>query len=357
MTRSACLIFNPVAGQGDPEQELTEILSWLTPVIDLDIKKTTQDIGADQLAQQALKQGVKTIIASGGDGTISAVAGVLINTDAYLGIIARGTANAFASALGIPDTIEQQCQTILEGKTKVVDTALCNGKPMIVLAAIGLEANTIREAERDMKDNLGQLAYILSGVQQLQELEKFTVEINNEDKTIRLDAIAVSIANAAPPTSFLAQGSGQTIVDDGLLEITVLTADNAAETVATSYHLLQKALLSDEAEHQDITYWRTQKVKITTIPPQRVAIDGDVVSQTPLTIECKPRSLSIFAPSQQLEKLNNQAVNLLPNSMVDPEQKSTINLLNLRTSVGLWGLIAGLLGFMFLAYFLSVRGF
>ncbi|NJM74030.1 MAG: lipid kinase, partial [Scytonema sp. RU_4_4] len=37
MNRSACLIFNPVAGQGDSEQDLAMIRAILEPEIDLDI--------------------------------------------------------------------------------------------------------------------------------------------------------------------------------------------------------------------------------------------------------------------------------------------------------------------------------
>ncbi len=44
MNRSACLIFNPVAGQGDPEQELAQIREILEPEIDLDIYMTTEEI-------------------------------------------------------------------------------------------------------------------------------------------------------------------------------------------------------------------------------------------------------------------------------------------------------------------------
>ena len=40
------------------------------------------------------------IVASGGDGTVSAVAGAVIGTDIPLAVIPRGTANAFSSALG-----------------------------------------------------------------------------------------------------------------------------------------------------------------------------------------------------------------------------------------------------------------
>jgi diacylglycerol kinase family enzyme len=116
---------------------------------------TTPDVDAGQLAQEAVKQGVHTIIASGGDGTLSAAAEALMGTSIPLGVISRGTANAFASALGIPDTIEAACQTILAGKTKVVDTALCNGKPMVLLVGIGFEAEVVEKADRETKKPLG----------------------------------------------------------------------------------------------------------------------------------------------------------------------------------------------------------
>ncbi|PLZ31933.1 lipid kinase, partial [Fischerella thermalis WC559] len=97
MKRSACLIFNPVAGQGDSEQELAQIRAILEPEIDLDIHFTTEEISADQLAHDAVQRGVDAIIASGGDGTLSAAAAAVVGSDIPFGIISRGTANAFAT--------------------------------------------------------------------------------------------------------------------------------------------------------------------------------------------------------------------------------------------------------------------
>jgi diacylglycerol kinase family enzyme len=65
------------------------------------------------------------VIVSGGDGILSAAASALVRTCIPLGVILRGTANAFARALGIPVTIEAVCQTILNGCTRVVDAARC----------------------------------------------------------------------------------------------------------------------------------------------------------------------------------------------------------------------------------------
>jgi diacylglycerol kinase family enzyme len=168
--RSACLIFNPVAGQSDPEQDLSIIRTLLEPEIDLDIRLTTPDVDADRLAHEAVERGVHMIIASGGDGTLSAAAAAVVGTNVPIGIISRGTANAFASAMALPVTIEDACQTILQGTTKVVDAALCNGKPMVLLAGIGFEAEVVEKADRQTKNRFGTLAYIMAGLQQLQRV-------------------------------------------------------------------------------------------------------------------------------------------------------------------------------------------
>jgi YegS/Rv2252/BmrU family lipid kinase len=188
MISSACLIFNPVAGQSNPEQDLEQIKSILEPTIDLNICFTTPDIEAAQLATEAIEKGAEAIIVSGGDGTVSQVAEAAIGTNIPLGIIARGTANAFANALNIPTQIEAACQAILGGTTRIVDAASCNGKPMVLLAGIGFEAETVENADRATKDRLGMLAYILAGLDQLRNLQQFEVEIETEDKVIKTSA-------------------------------------------------------------------------------------------------------------------------------------------------------------------------
>jgi YegS/Rv2252/BmrU family lipid kinase len=299
MKRSACLIFNPVAGQSDPEQDLSSIRALLEPEIDLDIRLTTPDVDAGQLAQEAVKQGVHTIIASGGDGTLSAAAEALMGTSIPLGVISRGTANAFASALGIPDTIEAACQTILAGKTKVVDTALCNGKPMVLLVGIGFEAEVVEKADRETKNRLGMLAYILAGVKQLRDFDTFEATIETDERVITVNAAAVTIANAAPPTSILAQGPAGIIYDDGLLDLTVVAPENRAGAIASAYHLLQTALRGDAAERDDIGYMRARRIKVTTNPPQKVVLDGEIIGTMPIEVECIPGGLTILVPTTE----------------------------------------------------------
>lgn len=317
MNRSACLIFNPVAGQGDPEQELLQIRTLLESEIDLDIYLTTEEVGADELAQAAVERGVDAIIASGGDGTLSAAAAAVVATDIPFGIISRGTANAFATALRIPDTIEAACQTILQGFTKNVDVAYCNGLPMVLLAGVGFEAETVEKADREAKKRFGIMAYILAGIQQLRELESFDVEIETEDKIIKTTASAVTVANAAPPTSVLAQGPAGIVYDDGLLDLTIVAPASKAGAIAATYHLFQTASSGTAAERDDIGYLRAKQVKITTDPPQKVVLDGEMIGTTPIEVECVPAGLRIFVPSveetepaEKLEGLPNLSVEL-----------------------------------------------
>ncbi|WP_353931916.1 YegS/Rv2252/BmrU family lipid kinase [Okeanomitos corallinicola TIOX110] len=316
MIRSACLIFNPVAGQGDSESELALIKSILEPEIGLDIHFTTKEISAKELAKAAVERGAEAIIACGGDGTLSAAAGAVVNTHIPFGIISRGTANAFAAALNIPDTIEAACQTILKNQTHTIDIGYCNDQPMVLLAGIGFEAETVEKADRDAKNRFGMMAYILAGIQELQNLEKFDVEIETEDNIIRTRASAVTVANAAPSTSVLAHGPAGVIYDDGLLDLTIVAPESKTAAIAATLHLFQTASSGTPVERDDIGYLRAKQFKITTEPPQKVVVDGEIVGKTPVEIKCIPASLKVFVPFVK-EEVPSEKLTGLPNLTVE----------------------------------------
>ena len=307
MKPKACLIFNPVAGQGNAEQDLEEIKSLLSPAIDLEVAITTAECEPGQLATDAIARGAASILASGGDGTLSAVAAALMGTNIPLGVISRGTANAFANALNLPTTIPEACESIVAGQTQVVDMAVCNGLPMVLLAGIGFEAETVDLADRDAKNRLGMLAYILAGLKQVANLNQFEVEIELEDKIIAVSAAAITIANAAPATSILAQGSAGVVFDDGMLDLTIVAPTTPLIAIATAFDLLSSTLRGMASQREEVGFLRSKKFKVTTTPPQKVVLDGEIIGLTPIEIECIPGGLTIFAPQmeepQPLEKL------------------------------------------------------
>jgi diacylglycerol kinase (ATP) len=295
----AHLIFNPISGNGNGKQDLEFIKQMLEPHLHLEVHLTSPDLDPRELAEQAIAQGTDLIIASGGDGTVSAVAGAVINSKIPLGVIPRGTANAFSMALGISQQLNQMrraCEIILAGKTRTIDAALCNNLPLILLAGIGYEAETIEKADREAKNRWGSLAYLMAGWQQLDEQQLFEAEIEIAGEVKTFQAGAITIANAAPPTSVLAQGIGEVIVDDGLLDITIATVDNKIQAVTTILSMLGAALIKTNAGLDNIVHLRSPKVKISAKPEQKVVLDGEIIGNTPLVIECLPQSLIVFAP-------------------------------------------------------------
>ncbi|MEO0374576.1 MAG: YegS/Rv2252/BmrU family lipid kinase [Cyanobacteria bacterium P01_A01_bin.17] len=325
MARSSCLIFNPAAGQGDSEQELQTICQLLSPHMELEVRLTSPDRDAAPLARTAVDQNFDLIIAAGGDGTVSAVAAALIGTSISLGVIGRGTANAFANALGIPTSLEAACCVITEGTTRVVDAASCGDSAMILLAGIGLEAETIRNADRVAKDRLGVLAYVLAGFRQLQDLELFAAELEIDgSRKVEFSAGAITVANAAPATSILAQGPAGVIPDDGLLDLTIVAPESTLDIMAASYNLLRSALRGEAATQESVGYLRAKHFKITTQPAQRVMIDGELVGHTPIEITCIPHSLTVCTPRSNMEqpKQLQERLENLPDLSVSPSLAS-----------------------------------
>ncbi|VEP16525.1 conserved hypothetical protein [Hyella patelloides LEGE 07179] len=294
---TAHLIFNPVSGQGNAEQDLNLIRELLEPHLHLEVHQTTPDISPEELAKNAIASAADMIIVSGGDGTVSAVAGAVMETSIPLGIIPRGTANAFAMALGITqqiNPIRRACEIILAGKTRVVDAARCNGSPLILLAGIGFEAETVARADREAKNRWGSLAYIMAGWQQLDQQILFDAEIEIDRSTQKFQAGAITVANAAPLTSILAQGTGKVVADDGLLDVTIATAETKLQAVVTLLGMLESALIKTNNEINNVVHLQTKKLKISANPPQKVVLDGEIIGTTPLEIESVPQALTVF---------------------------------------------------------------
>lgn len=295
------LVFNPVSGPGDAPQELERIRAKLADEVDLDIGFTTPELSATALTQQAIAEGAEMVIACGGDGTVSEVAAVLMNTDIPLAVIPRGTANAFAAALNLPTDIENACQVILHGTPQQIDCATCNGRPMILLTGIGLEAIAISETPRETKQKFGFFAYLTTAVQQLQNLEGFsaTIELGHKQQQFD-DVLAITVANLAPNTSILAQGTGVVSGDDGLLDVTILTMAEESQilgVLSASYELFQAALKENPAEHPYITSFRAAQLTIHTDEPKALLVDGELVGETPAEFKTIPAGLWVQMPA------------------------------------------------------------
>ena len=304
-SRRGYLIFNPISGQGDPDAELAEIRRYLEPQFMLQVWKTKADLDPAEQAKQLIKEikafdaegdGDSIIIASGGDGTVGAVASALQGSDIPLGIIPRGTANAFSVALGIPTGVKAACTNLLLGNLRRVDVALCNNQPMILLAGIGFEAGMVDKASRELKNILGPMAYIFSGARQFMDQLPFQATMEIEGEQVQIDASAITIANAAPATSVMAQGFGEVIPDDGLLEVIIASPKDRISGLSVLSSLAWSALKSSNANHNNLACFRTKQIQLELKEAQKLVIDGEILDAQTVTVTVNPQALQVVAP-------------------------------------------------------------
>lgn len=321
------LIFNSVSGQGDPQKDLVVIKEILSRSFDsVKVWNTTPEQPVQQLGRQALEDGGHVLVACGGDGTIAGVACAVqevLSTSPHihpiLGAIPRGTANALCGALGIPSHIKQAAKMITSGHIRSIDlphvTLSTQSTPssMLLLCGIGLEAETVCRADRGMKRFWGVGAYAMAGLASACKQPCFRSNITlydvqdalmfadgvTECKQLHLNNMkltGVTIANAAPATSVLAQGIGTVRPDDGLLEVVCIATTSPWGTITTMLSMLRSALLRTREHRGNIYGLRAKKVEITCVPPQRVVIDGEDGGLTPITIELKNSHVQVIAP-------------------------------------------------------------
>ncbi len=119
---------------------------------------------APKRVQHALEEGAELVFAWGGDGTVQRCLDVMAGTDATLAVVPAGTANLFASNLGIPDDIAEAVRIGLHGASRKLDVGKMKGERFGVMAGAGLDARMIRDADGTLKDRIGRLAYLWTGM-------------------------------------------------------------------------------------------------------------------------------------------------------------------------------------------------
>ncbi len=114
--------------------------------------------------RRALDEGAELVFAWGGDGMVQRCVDVLAGSTASLAIIPAGTANLFATNLGIPKDIEAAVAIGLRGEARAVDAGRFNGEHFAVMAGAGFDAAMIRDAgDGGLKERFGRAAYVWTG--------------------------------------------------------------------------------------------------------------------------------------------------------------------------------------------------
>lgn len=296
------LIVNPVSGGGKWPDNRELIQQRLGEYYDVRVLESSPDVSARKLAQRALAEGADVLVAGGGDGTVTEVASVLEGSDLPLGILPLGTTNALSHVLwGISaklDPINSALENIINGEQRRIDTAKCNGRTTLLLVGVGFEAQMIKEADREQKNQHGEIAYLQGFWNSISQnkLLKLKVRADNH-KAFELNTGSLTVANGAPNTTILAQGAGYTDLQDGLLDVTWLTpnedwGDRLFTLAELAFNGLTGKGMDIHAHHMKV-----KRLRIEASKPVDYVIDGETERARKLDIKVRPASLNVLLPA------------------------------------------------------------
>jgi diacylglycerol kinase family enzyme len=150
LTRDICVIVNPHAGgegAADRGAEVREALASAS--VEAEIRLISHGQGPAGAARAALAEGFGTLVAAGGDGTISGVADALLEAggSARLGVLPFGTFNYFARGLDLPLDPAGAARTLREGRCREVRVGTVNGRVFLNNMSIGLYPSILENRE------------------------------------------------------------------------------------------------------------------------------------------------------------------------------------------------------------------
>lgn len=304
LSKKLILIANPVAGGGKWKTERGDILAQLNEKFFVEVKETTPTENGEVLAQGAIEDGADIVVACGGDGTITEVATALADSDITLGIIPLGTANALGQVLHgytskiVPISIA--CEVIIEGHTTTIDTARCNGKMMLLVAAVGFEERMISSADRQQKDNGGQFAYLrgLWDAISMNDNLNFHIQFDEQEQE-PIHTPSLVIANAAPLTTALAQGGEPPDFTDGKLDVTWLTPQRSADRQFLSLAELVFSRTESKQTSETIQHKQARSINVSFDQEVSYAVDGEIYQASSIHVESKPQSLKVLSRKNQ----------------------------------------------------------
>lgn len=292
MKKRALAIINPISGVKSKTtipQQLQEAFNnseW-----ELFITYTKRSMHAYELASEAVDKGFELVIAIGGDGTINEIAKALVNKNASLGIIPRGSGNGLANALGIPKSSKKAIDIIVKGNKECIDSCTINDNAFFCTTGLGFDAEVSKKFAEE--SSRGPLQYIITTVSQYinYEPEEYKIIIDGKEE-INTKAFVVAIANASQygNNAYIAPNASLT---DGFMDLVVLEPFTSMEMPNVVMQLFNKKL--DKNIHQ-YTY-RVKKVEIIRNSKGVIHLDGEPKEMPDkLSIEIIEKSLNVIVP-------------------------------------------------------------
>ncbi len=302
MPRRLLVITNPAAAAGQAQRRVDALqprLRRLNP--DLHSVATTASGHATELARLAATE-FDVVIAAGGDGTVREAASGLVSHTApraALGILPIGTGNDVARQLGLTG-VDVALAALATGKARPLDVIearwAASSRPTtqhaLLFAAVGFAADLLRLTGPTVKRWFGKrFSYSVGFFRALRRYRPPAMRVRADDREFSGPMFHVCAGNSEWAGGGAMRLSPGARPDDGRLELCLIEALGRAEVLRRFPQLVRGTFPG----HPKVRYFPGRELEIDSHPPVPLALDGDVVGQTPATFRLLPGALRIVA--------------------------------------------------------------
>jgi diacylglycerol kinase (ATP) len=221
--------------------------------------------------ERALETGPDRIAVAGGDGSIAYVAACAARGGKPLAVIPTGTANDFASGVGLPKSVEEACALAVDGRElRSMELGWAGERPFVNLASAGLSPVAAEHAD-GLKGRLGALAYPLGAIRAGATARPLRCRVDcDEQPFFEGEAWQVSIACTG---AFGGGASLETDAGDGRLDLVVIERGSRIRLVQRAY-----GMRAGRVERQrGVRDGRCDHAELSLPPSKRLNVDGELV--------------------------------------------------------------------------------
>lgn len=286
------VVANPSAGRGKAGRLIGKVDRLLHQSgVDHEIRVTESGPGLESTAHAAAQDGARVVAALGGDGTMGLAANGLLGSDTALAAIPSGTADDFASSLGVR-SVEAAVRAIAGGHQVPIDvvrvTTGTERRHFVNVAGCGFDSE-VTEAANAMRIRLGSTGTYLAAV--VRTLSRFTpaaFRIELDDEVVEGPHMLVVVGNA------ISYGGGMRVtpdasIVDGLLDVCLLEE----MTTGSFLRAFPKVFRGTHVHHPKVRIVRTRRVAVEADRRVTVYADGERVGPAPAVFEVLPEALPV----------------------------------------------------------------
>ena len=287
---ASLLILN---GKGADNLPLRDAIAKLRDEgVEIHVRVTWEKGDAQRYVDEARQLGVETVIAGGGDGTINEVSTALIQSQGgnipALGILPLGTANDFATSVGIPDDLDKALKLAIAANATAIDMVQVNDKTCFInMATGGFGTRITTETPEKLKAALGGVSYFIHGLMRMDTLKPDVCDIRGEDFHWQGKALVIGIGNGRQA------GGGQqlcptALINDGLLQLRIFTGEELLPGLLSA--------LTQSEDNPNIIEGASSWFDIRAPHEITFNLDGEPLSGQEFHIEILPEALRCRLP-------------------------------------------------------------